>query len=160
VLEFSISKAFEFGFQSPNIKVDFIWTTPEIDPGFTVLPRWTGGTPSEDPTLNYSLLDYETRIGWDPVNPRPSANALKSQTFFVKPLESDPSKSIIYRSNSEWTSKSGKELKAYQQFNNGAQEILKTVSITRLRPIVTINNISGDNNISNSFLVSGFILIN
>jgi hypothetical protein len=133
------SKAFEFGFQSPNIKVDFIWTIPEIDPGFTLLPRWTGGTPSEDPTLNYSLLDYETRIGWDPAIPGPSANALKSQTFFVKPLESNPSKSIVYRSNSEWTSKSGKELKAYQQFNNGAQEILKKNPLALGDPITSAN---------------------
>ena len=119
------SKAFEFGFQSPNIKVDFIWTTPEIDKGFTHLPRWTGGTvnPPENPTLNYSLLDYDTFIQWDPTKTGQSANDLKSQTFFVKPL--DNTKSIVYHSNSDWTSKSGKELKAYQQFNNGAQEILK-----------------------------------
>jgi hypothetical protein len=133
------SKAFEFGFQSPNIKVDFIWTTPEIDPGFTHLPRWSGGTPDESPTLNYSLLDYDTIIRWDPDQHGPSANALKSQTFFVKPEGDNYARSIIYQSNSEWTSKSGKELKAYQQFNNGAQEILKKNPLALGDPITSAN---------------------
>ncbi len=133
------SKAFEFGFQSPNIKVDFIWTTPEIDQGFTHLPRWKGGTPDESPTLNYSLLDYDTMIRWDPKNPGPSANALKSQTFFVKPEGENYARSIIYQSNSEWTSKSGKELKAYQQFNNGALEILKKNPLALGDPITSAN---------------------
>ena len=132
------SKAFEFGFQSPNIKVDFIWTNPTIDDKFTHLSRWTGGAPPETP-VNYSLLDYDTIIRWDPNKPGPSANDLKSQTFFIKPIGANYSKSIVYQSNSEWTSKSGKELKAYQQFNNGTQEILNKNPLALGNPITSAN---------------------
>jgi hypothetical protein len=104
--------ALEYGFFSPDINVDFIWTAPnDTDTDSHTFPKTT-----DQKNPNKTCLKYDTRIEWDPKFTEPEE--LKSRTVFYDDVTS-------YSSNSEWTSKSDKEISAYEHFNNSAFQLLK-----------------------------------
>lgn len=110
------------GILSSQVPVEFIWTNRQIEPFYTYLPRYTGdavpiqhgGTP---PSENYALSRFDMYIGWDR---RPTtisdddneADVLKSCTIFH-----DPDAKELLLSNSDWTSKSGKNQAQYEKFS-------------------------------------------
>lgn len=105
--------AFEYGFFSSDINVDFIWTAPNgLDTDSYIFPLTTNPEKPEK-----TCLKYNTKIQWDSAFKGPYD--LKSETVFYDNHE------ISYSSNSEWTSKSDKEISAYEHFNNSAFQLLK-----------------------------------
>jgi hypothetical protein len=106
-------KANEYGFFSPDINVDFIWTTvrSQNDTDVYDFPETT------DNKVEKTCLNYRSEIQWDTTHTGNDANNLKSITTFTG--------ENTYVSNSEWTSKSDKSVVEYEHFNNSAFSLLK-----------------------------------
>jgi hypothetical protein len=111
-------KANEYGFFSPDINVDFIWTTvrSQNDTDIYDFPETTAEN------LGKTCLNYRSEIQWDTTHTGNDANNLKSITAFTG--------ENTYVSNSEWTSKSDKSVVEYEHFNNSAFSLLKLVSFS------------------------------
>ena len=138
--------SFKSGFLSKNIKTNFIWTDPEIDPNKTILQSYSD--PGQDPDIVSEFVSnpsrlwtcaFESYIGWNPDVSSEYAHDLKSQTIFRK-KSVDGKEDIIYHSDSSWTSKSGKDLNKYNLFNRGAMDIFKRTPLTLGSPFSFVNN--------------------
>ena len=140
----SSSNAPGFGLLSPQVPVEFIWTNRAIEPFSTYLPRYTGGTDlishtTTPPSENYALSRFNMYIGWDrsdPVVPgdKNEADVLKSSTVFY-----DPDAKELLLSNSDWTSKSGKDQKQYEKFSKELLSIKdkSPIELISPEPIIT-----------------------
>ena len=111
-------KANEYGFFSPDINVDFIWTTVRSQ---TDTDKYE--FPETKDKLEKTCLNYRSEIQWDTTHTGNNAHNLKSVTTFTG--------ENAYVSNSEWTSKSDKSVVEYTHFNNSAFSLLNK-SITAL----------------------------
>jgi hypothetical protein len=143
----SSSNANGFGLLSTQVPVEFIWTNRAIEPFFTYLPKYTGTSdlvPHNDTpqSENYALSRFDMYIGWDrstnDSTDKNEADVLKSNTIFY-----DPSTKELLLSNSDWTSKSGKDHKQYEKFSNELLSIKDKSPIELLspKPIITGHNL-------------------
>jgi hypothetical protein len=133
----SSSNAPGFGLLSTQAPVEFIWTNPAIEPFFTYLPRYTTHINSVA-SENYAVSRFDMYIGWDrniwdkirdKVQDENEADLLKSATIFHDPVTRE-----FLPSNSDWTSKSGKDQIQYQKYHNEMISIQKKGTIELLLP--------------------------
>jgi hypothetical protein len=103
------------------VPVEFIWTNRVIEPFYTYLPKYIGNTypkphDGTPPSENYALSRFNMYIGWDRIptdeKDKNEADVLKSCTIFH-----DPDEKELLLSNSDWTSKSGKNQAQYEKFS-------------------------------------------
>jgi hypothetical protein len=107
--------AHEWGFDAPDINVEFIWTDEDQASDPLLFPVDVTGT------------KFKAELWWAPGPDVGAVNngdvrGLKSLVKFTEIMASGAVGDVYY-SNSDWSSKSSKDMKAYASFNMGLSQI-------------------------------------